>query len=287
MSKTIIFDTETTGLEQENEIIEIGAIIIDSEDKNYYQIFNELCQATIPIKIEAMATHGIREDDIKNKPFFKDSNFYKTLKELNNKNNYLVAHNLEFDLSMLKKYDFENNFKLIDTLNCVKHLYKIDKEINGYKLPNYKLQTFRYILLTKEEEITESNKAGNGIINAHSALSDVIILKLVLRKIILKVKEKFKLTNFEDIMNKLVELTNTTIEIEILNFGKYKGKKLTEILKIDKDYLMWLYGEQKKLKQNNDSKFDKDLFYSLEKILNKNDDNKNNSNLNKQNALNF
>jgi uncharacterized protein (DUF3820 family) len=37
----------------------------------------------------------------------------------------------------------------------------------------------------------------------------------------------------------------------IINFGKYKGKKLTEISKLDKPYIMWLQKNNKYLNQDN------------------------------------
>lgn len=37
----------------------------------------------------------------------------------------------------------------------------------------------------------------------------------------------------------------------IMNFGKYKGKKLTDIFKLDKPYLMWLQKNNKYLNSDN------------------------------------
>ena len=76
MSKLIIFDTETTGLNQEDRIIQIGAIISELGNPNYFEVaYNELCSSEIPIKIEAMSTHGIRQNDIKNKPLYNETKF--------------------------------------------------------------------------------------------------------------------------------------------------------------------------------------------------------------------
>ena len=81
MAKYILFDTETTGNQPEDRIIQIGGMIVDSTGK--IEVFDELCSCDIDIKIEAMEVHNITPDMIKDKPRFIDTNFYKTLLELN------------------------------------------------------------------------------------------------------------------------------------------------------------------------------------------------------------
>ncbi len=266
MAKVIIFDTETTGLDSEDKIIQIGAIIVDTDNKEYKEKFDELFSCDIPIKIEAMSTHGIRNEHIKDKPKFKDSKFWKILNELNNNENYLIAHNLDFDLAMLEKYGFDNKFNSIDTLQCSKHLFAINEQINSvYKLQNYKLQTFRYLLLTEDEENEEANKFGIEI-KAHNAIGDVVILKLFLRKLYIQVQKKYKLKT-KDILDKLVNLTNELAEVKILNFGKYRGETIKQIYQKDSGYIKWLYREQTKNK--NDISYDKNLHHTLDIILNK------------------
>ncbi len=265
MAKVIIFDTETTGFEEKDKIIQIGAIIVDTNNKEYYEKFDELFSADIPIKIEAMEIHGIRNEHIKNKPKFKDSKFWNILNKLNSNENYLVAHNLDFDLSMLKKYGFNNKFKLIDTLQCSKHIFEINEQITSiYKLSNYRLQAFRYLLLTKNEENEEANKCGVEI-KKHNAIGDVIILKLFLRKLYIKVQKKYKLNGIKNILDKLVDLTKEPAKIKILNFGKYKGKGIGAIYQENPNYIKWLYKEQEKAKNNNDKKYDKNLYHTLRK----------------------
>lgn len=267
MPKLMIFDTETTGLNEEDRIIQVGAIVSELGNNRYIEKYDELCSSDIPIKIEAISTHGIRQIDIKNKPLYKDTNFKRKLEELNSNENYLIAHNLDFDLNMLEKESFENRYKLIDTLQCAKHLYEIGEEINGYKLPNYKLQTFRYMMLTQEEEDKEANKY-NVQIKAHNAIGDVVILKLFLLKLFFRVKEKYNITNTLEIFDKMVELTKLPAEVKIINFGKYAGKTIKEIKDIDSGWIDWLFKEQTKQKNSNDPKFNKDLYFTLDKIIN-------------------
>jgi len=267
MSRSIIFDTETTGLNEEDRIIQVGAITVDSRDKEYSVLHNELCSSIVPIKIEAMSTHGIRQVEVDDKPSFKESAFLKHLNELNNEENYLIAHNLDFDLSMLTKEGFENKMQLIDTLQCAKHVFEIGNDINGYKVPNYKLQTFRYMMLSQENEDEEAKKYAVEI-KAHDAIGDVVILKLFLRELAKKVMQKYELKSYTEIMNKMVELTKLPAEVKVINFGKHSGKTVLEIEAIDSGWIDWLYKEQKKQKQSDDPKFNKDLFWTLDKIIN-------------------
>ena len=266
MSKSIIFDTETTGTNIEDRIIQVGAIVIDPHDREYKEVYDELCSSDIPIKIGAMAVHGIRQIDIDEKPAFLQGQFIAALNRHNIPENYLIAHNINFDLDMLVKEGFENKMQLIDTLQCAKHLYEIGEEIHGYILPNHKLQTFRYILFGHEDEQREADKYAVQI-KAHDAIGDVIILKLFFREIYKRVMQKFHLKSYSDIMAKMVELTTLPVEIKIINFGKHNGKTLQEIEQIDSGWIDWLYREQKKQCESQDPKCNKDLFYTLDKIV--------------------
>ena len=279
MSKLIIFDTETTGLEENDRIIQVGAIIVDLKDKNAIEPpYNELCQCNIPIKIEAMATHGIREEEILEKPLYKDTKFKQRLDELNSEENFLIAHNLDFDLNMLNKEGFQNQCKLIDTLQCAMHLYKAGDEVEGYILPNHKLQTFRYILLKKEREEKEAEKY-NVQIQAHDAIGDVVILKLFLEKLYIEVVKQYKIdpAKKQTVFNKMVELTKLPAEVKIINFGQYRGQRLLDIesnVEPNKwgkptgpSYIDWLFKEQEIARQNLDGKFNKNFHYTLKLII--------------------
>ena len=280
MKYNIFFDTETTGIEVEDQIIQIGAIVTDTSGKLYKKgLYNEFCSSKIPIKLQAMSTHGIRQEEIKGKPEFTKTDFWKELHELNNNNNYLIAHNIAFDLGMLEKYGFKNNCQIIDTLKCAMHLFDIkiphvnaglnqidliEEEVlknDNNIVPNYKLQTFRYKLFSKEEEEKEAKKYGITI-KAHDALGDVLILKMFLKSLFLMAKSRYNLKNSE-VMPKLVSLSSELVKIKTFLFGKYKGVSLEDVLCTDKGYLEWLLREQDKA----GSKCDENLKYTLIEIL--------------------
>ena len=244
MAKYILFDTETTGSKEEDRIIQVGSMIVDTNGD--VTVFDELCKTEMAIKIEAMVIHGITPDLIEDKCVFTDTNFYKTLQTLNNQENYLIAHNMPFDLGMIRKEGFMSNLKIIDTLRVAKHLLVEQK--------SKALQYLRYSLELYKKEKEEASKY-NITIKAHDAIGDVLVMKLLLSHLVSVVKEQFPGINP---MSKMEELTKTPIFIDTFNFGKHKGKKISDVCNSDMGYIDWM-------KKNMD--LDEDMKYTLDKIM--------------------
>ncbi len=244
MAKYILFDTETTGAGENDRIIQIGAMIV--HDRETIEVYNELCLADVPIGIEAMEVHNITPDIIQNKPPYKALAFTKKLEAYNTKENYLIAHNISFDLGMLKKEGFKNNYTLIDTLRCAKHLLPDS--------PHHRLQYLRYALELYRTEEAEAKKM-NIVIKAHDAIGDVLVMKLLLSRLVQLTQEKYPDSNP---MVKLAELTQTPVLLKTFKFGKYKDKEIKEIAKRDSGYINWM---------KNNMDLDEDLAYTLEYYL--------------------
>ena len=244
MTKYVLFDTETTGNQDDDRIIQVGAMVIGA--KGEVEVYDELCSSEVAIKIEAMEVHNITPDSIEGKAPFKSTKFYVDLERLNEVSNYLIAHNIKFDLGMLEKEGFVNQMKLIDTLRCSKHLYPDS---------NYhRLQYFRYSLELYKEEEAEAKKH-NITIKAHDAIGDVLVMKLLLSKLVARVKEQYAGVNP---MVKLEELTRTPVMIKHFKFGKYKGEEISDIARSDAGYIKWM---MKSLE------LDEDMKYTLERVL--------------------
>jgi DNA polymerase III alpha subunit (gram-positive type) len=245
MAKYILFDTETTGITTEDRIIQVGGMIINS--KTDIEVYDELCSTVLPIKLQAMEVHNITQDLLVGKGIFINTDFYQKLQSFNNSSNYLLAHNISFDLAMLEKEGFINQYTLIDTLRCAKHLYP--------ELPYHRLQYIRYALeLYKTEE--QEAKDLNVVIKAHDAIGDVLVMKLFLRKLVAKCAEVHPDYNA---MEKLAELTRTPVLINNFRFGKYKGEEVVEVAKKDKGYLQWM--------RSNMAELDEDMKYTLDKAI--------------------
>jgi DNA polymerase-3 subunit epsilon/exodeoxyribonuclease X len=244
MAKYVLFDTETTGIEDKDRIIQLGAMIIDSKGK--VEKFDELCNTDVPITIESMEIHGITPQMIENQVKCIDTNFYKMLLSLNTDENYLIAHNLPFDLSMIEKEGFTSNMKHIDTLRCAKHLFNDS--------PYHRLQYFRYSLELYKLEQEEATKH-DITIKAHEAIGDVLVMKLFLSKLVQKARELYPEVNP---MKKLHELTKTPVLIEVFKFGKYKDQKIADVCDKDMGYINWMMDKMD---------LDEDMKYTLDKIM--------------------
>ena len=244
MAKYILFDTETTGNQEEDRIIQVGAMIVDS--KGEVEVYDELCSTILPIKLKAMVIHGITPNLIEGKGIFTDTNFYKTLQSLNNQENFLIAHNIPFDMGMMEKEGFISQIRMIDTLRVAKHLLKNSE--------SHALQYLRYALELYKGEQEEADKY-NITIKAHDAIGDVLVMKLLLSKLVALTKEQFPNINP---MAKMEELTRTPIFIEVFKFGKHKGKKIQEVCDSDMNYINWMMDKMD---------LDVDMKYTLDKIM--------------------
>ena len=244
VSTYILFDTETTGNGDQDRIIQIGAMVV--YDKNRIEVFDELCSTETPISLEAMEVHHITPEQIEGKPPFSETRFAERLNALNRPENFLIAHNISFDLGMLEKEGFENRCHLIDTVRCARHLLP--------DLPAHRLQYLRYALGLYRNEKEEARKLGIEI-KAHDAIGDVLIMKLLLSFLANRIRERFPGVNP---MKKLVELTQTPVLVKTFKFGKYKARSIEEISREDLGYLQWMY---------NNLDLDEDMRYTLKQYL--------------------
>ena len=244
MAYYVLFDTETTGNQEDDKVIQFGAMIVDQKGK--VEAFDELCSTDVAIKLEAMEVHNITPDLLNGKPKAIETNFYKKLEELNSNENFLIAHNISFDMGMIKKEGFVNQYQLIDTLRCAKHLFP--------ELPYHRLQYIRYALELFKVEETEASKH-NITIKAHDAIGDVLVMKLFLTKLVAKCRQIYPDYNP---IEKLAELTKTPVFIKTFKFGKHKGKDVEQVAKEDAGYLNWM---------RTNMELDDDLKYTLDKVL--------------------
>ena len=245
MKKFLLFDTETTGNSTEDRIIQVGGILLQNGSEPV--IYDELCSTSREISFEAMAVHNITPEDIKDKPAFSKTDFHKMLLENNASSNFLIAHNINFDLDMLQKEGFENNYTLIDTFRCAKHLLPDER--------SHALQYLRYSLELYKSEQKEAQKLGITI-KAHDAIGDVLVMKLLLSKLKESLQELYP---NENPMQKMTELTNTPVIIKTFKFGKYKDRLIEEIAMEDGGYLAWML---KSLE------LDEDMQYTLKLYVN-------------------
>jgi exodeoxyribonuclease X len=244
MATYVLFDTETTGNQEPDRIIQIGALIVHSKEN--IEVYDELCSTDVPISLEAMEVHNITPDVIENQPPFSELTFAKKIEEYNSEENFLIAHNIQFDLGMIQKEGFENHYTTIDTFRCAKHLYP--------DMPYHRLQYLRYALELYMTEGAEADKLGITI-KAHDAIGDVLVMKLLLSRLIQAASEQFEGKNP---MQTLAELTQTPVLMRTFKFGKYKGREIAEVADEDMGYLQWM---------RNNLELDEDMQFTLDSYL--------------------
>lgn len=242
--KYVILDTETTGVGENDRVIQLGYVVLGAKE---VEVHNEFYSSDVPISFGAMEVHGITPDMLENKPACVDSLAYKRLCELNTNENYMIIHNAPFDLGMLEKEGFNTQMKVIDTLRVAKHVLP-DEEA-------HRLQYFRYKMGLYKDEQKEADALGI-VVKAHDAIGDVLILKLLLTKLREAVSALYP---SENPVEKMLDLTNTPILVKSFRFGKYKGKTLSEVAASDAGYLRWMLTGMENL--------DEDMRYSINNAL--------------------
>ncbi|OQX60005.1 MAG: DNA polymerase III subunit epsilon [Helicobacteraceae bacterium 4484_230] len=237
--KIVILDTETTGVLEEDRIIQLSYMVL-GQNGDIEEVHNVLCSAPLPIKYDSMAIHHITPEMTEGKPSCVDTEAFARLNELNKPENLLVIQNAVFDLDMLKKEGFESNMQLIDTFRVLRALYPYDTP-HGLQYKRYQLGLYK-----KEQEIIDRL----GIeVKAHDALGDVIVLKNL-----------FDHLSGEQDMEAMIKLCRGPILLEIMTFGKHKGKKFEDLAVTDRNSLQYML-------ENFD--LDEDLRFTMKHYLDK------------------
>ena len=221
----VFFDLETTGTDIANDrIVEISLVKLFPD--NHEEVNTFRVNPGIPIPAEATAVHGIKDEDVKDKPTF--SKLAEILLGILS-NSDLCGYNLiKFDFPLLRMEFARNN---------------IEFNTKGVNL----IDPMRIFMKNEPRDLTAALKfyCNEDLEQAHSAEADTIAAK----KILLAQIEKYEgvpgsvaelsaystegQKHFADITGKLIY--NEQNEI-IFGFGKNKGKKITD----DPDYAKWM-----------------------------------------------
>ena len=237
MYKLIFLDTETTGNETKDYLCQV-CYSLNGE------FYVENFKPPVPISIESMAVHHITQKMVDDKAPFKGSDMYKNLESFFlDEKVVMIAHNAPFDIMMLEKEGLHVR-KYICTLRLLRYL---DDE---QKIPRHNLQYLRYFLGFELDA------------PAHDAKGDVIVLKELFTHLLKIFKTKENISEDEEAIKKMIEVSSTPSLIRVFNFGKHAGKFVADVAKTDRGYLEWLL-EQKKQSPTNEE----DWIYTLEKYL--------------------
>ena len=232
----IHLDLETTDLDETARIVQLAY-----KNTETGETVNEFFKPPVPISFGAMAVHHITNEMTADKPAFEGSGQKEKLVAVL-KDNILVAHNALFDIGVLKTEGVVTS-KYIDTLRVARHLLKSE---------SYTLQYLRYSLGLNIEGM------------AHDALGDILVLEALFKKLMALAMEKFSLSSDDLVMEKMMELTQTPVLLDVFTFGKHKGKDFAEVAVSDRGYLEWLYGSET---QKPEAEQNANLVYTLRYYL--------------------
>jgi len=246
LTKYIFCDLEATGNREKDRIIQLGLMVFEGDiDTSPIYMFNELNSTNADMMSEAMELHHITPEMLAGKKPLKQTEGFIDLVRLNLPENIFIAHDAPSDLKMLKREGFTCCMKVIDTLKCTKHLFP--------DLQVYRLQFLRYELeLYKNEYTTDIS------LQAHDAISDAWITKILLDKLNRETSRKFCLEIGSKTIEKLIELSSMPVLLKYFQFGKYKGEEITEVIHSDYRYIEWM---------RNTLKLDEDMKYTLNYYL--------------------
>ena len=176
--RKLILDTETTGLDYENDkIIEIGVVELRDNilTQNY---FHEYINPNIDISISAQKVHGLSSEFLSDKPTFNNiaQRFLDFIK-----NDTIIIHNANFDTNFINKELQECGLKkmsntIIDTIKIAK------QEFPG--------QTVNLDSLCRKLNVINNRQ------NYHGALLDATLLSKVYLRLTTGKQENL---NFSDI----------------------------------------------------------------------------------------
>jgi len=234
-NKLFFLDTETTGNDLEKDRLcqvaykKNGKI----ESKNF--------KPPIPISVKAMSVTHITNKMVEKEKPFKGSDFEKKLEKVLTEN-IMVAHNAKFDIAMLENEGLKVG-DYICTLRLARYLDEDDE------IPEYGLQFLRYFYEIEAD------------VAPHSAEGDVIVLEEVFKHVFELAQKKALKASEEDIIKRMIDISSNPVLIKKINFGKYNGEKVEDLVKKDRQYLEWL----QRTKEEEGS--DEDWIYTLKTYL--------------------
>ncbi len=223
----IILDTETIGGKKEADRVCELALLVHTEDAGW-EAYDDLARNEEPISSHAMAIHHITHEMIEDALPLKRTAAFKMLQALNRPENILVIQNAPFDLGVLFNHDFVWEGMVVDTLVCAKHLLPTQRHALQYL--RYELGLYKH-----EKAIADALEV---TVQAHRALSDVIVTKLLLNHL---------LEYVDNNMDALIELSNQPALLKSVGFGKYRGQSFESAVPSDREYFMWCLNSFDKL----------------------------------------
>lgn len=223
----VFFDLETTGIDiVHDRIVEISMVKVMPNGDEIVK--TRRINPGMPIPPESTAIHGITDDDVKNCPTFKE-----------------IAKSLAAQIEGCDLAGFNSN--RFDIPMLAEEFLRAGVDVN---LGRRKFVDVQTIFHKKEQRnLTAAYKfyCQKDLENAHSAEADTMATYEVLKAQLDRYPDLENDINFlsqYSSFNKNVDFAGRMVYNEqgkeVINFGKYKGRLVEEVLKNDPGYYGWM-----------------------------------------------
>ena len=223
----VFFDLETTGIDiAKDRIVEISMVKVMPNGEEIVK--TRRINPGMPIPPESTAIHGITDEDVKDCPKFKE-----------------IAKSLAAQIEGCDLAGFNSNRFDIPMLAEEFLRAGVDVDLNRRKFID--VQTIFHKM--EQRNLTAAYKfyCNEDLANAHSAEADTMATYEVLKAQLDRYPE---LENDVNFLSKYSSFTNNVDFAgrmvynekgqEVINFGKYKGRLVEEVLKSDPSYYAWI-----------------------------------------------
>ena len=223
----IFFDLETTGINiVKDRIVEISYVIVYPNGKEESKTLR--INPGMPIPPESTAIHGITDEDVKDCPLFKD-----------------VAKTLAAQFEGCDLAGFNSN--RFDIPLLAEEFLRAGVNIDLSRRKFIDVQTIFHKMEQRTLSAAYKFYCGKSLENAHTASADTMATYEVLKAQLDKYPE---LENDVTFLSKFSSFSNNVDFAgrmiynekgqEVINFGKYKGRLVEEVLSVDPGYYSWM-----------------------------------------------
>ncbi len=233
------FDLETTGTNVvQDRIVEISVVKVMPSGEMITKTHK--INPTVPIPIETSLIHGIYDEDVKDAHTFK--NIAKSLAQFLEGSDLAGFNILKFDVPLL-----------------VEEFLRVDVDFDVSKRKLIDAQKIFHVMEKRTLSAAYQFYCGKSLDNAHSAEADTLATFDVLQAQVEKYAGQEVIDNLgnklgviENDMDALHKLTaSNMVDLagrivlnndgkEVFNFGKYRGKLVTDIFSKEPNYYNWM-----------------------------------------------
>lgn len=223
----VFFDLETTGIDiVKDRIVEISFMKVSPNGKEESK--TRRINPGMPIPPESTAIHGISDEDVKDCPTFKE-----------------IAKSLATQIEGCDLAGYNSN--RFDIPLLVEEFLRADVEIDLNKRKFIDVQTIFHKMEQRTLAAAYKFYCDKTLDNAHTAEADTMATYEVLKSQLDRYPE---LENDVNFLSKYSSFTNNVDFAgrmvyndkgeEVINFGKYKGRLVADVLETDPGYYGWI-----------------------------------------------